>query len=188
MLSSFPCSVLSALPFQLLKEFDREDLENLRKLVKAKHRNTRQEERYEGVLWGDLKTMFEHHIEDQVWRILQGKKVLLWRLYNSCGVPFVRFEDMHFYMLVEKRYPLTPATITDMLTKKLKSNYWNKILLMKKLDDFEDKYQVSGRVVRIKRLHDDLRVTAAQLVLLVQSYNCLFRVSVAGTKLQLLKD
>ncbi|GJW18634.1 hypothetical protein Tco_0026070, partial [Tanacetum coccineum] len=108
---------------QLLKEFDREDLENLWKLVKAKHGNTRPEEGYERVLWGDLKTMFEHHIEDEVWRSLQGKKVLLWRLYDSCGVHFVRFEDMHIYMLVEKRYPLTPATITDMLNKKLKSDY-----------------------------------------------------------------
>ncbi|GJU10488.1 hypothetical protein Tco_1132884, partial [Tanacetum coccineum] len=60
-------------------------------------------------------------------------------------------------------------------------------LLMKKLDDFEDKYQVLGRIVGIKSLHDDLRVTAAQLVLLVQSYNYLFRVNAAGTKLQLLK-
>ncbi|GJT82384.1 hypothetical protein Tco_1056726 [Tanacetum coccineum] len=110
---------------QLLKEFDREHLENLWKLVKAKHGNTRPEEGYERVLWGDLKTMFEHHIEDEVWRSLQGKKVLLWRLYDSCRVHIVRFEDMYVYMLVEKRYPLTPATITDMLNKKLKSNYWN---------------------------------------------------------------
>ncbi|GJX31026.1 hypothetical protein Tco_0240881 [Tanacetum coccineum] len=40
---------------QLLKEFDREDLENLWKLVKAKHGNTRPEEGYGRVLWGDLK-------------------------------------------------------------------------------------------------------------------------------------
>ncbi|GJV27161.1 hypothetical protein Tco_1383609 [Tanacetum coccineum] len=51
---------------QLLKEFDREDLENLWKLVKAKHRNTRPKEGYERVLWGYLKTMFEHHIEDEL--------------------------------------------------------------------------------------------------------------------------
>ncbi|GJY87098.1 hypothetical protein Tco_0501726 [Tanacetum coccineum] len=43
------------------------------------------------------------------------------------------------------------------------------------------------RNVGIKRLHDDLRVTIAQLVLLVRSYNCLFRVNATGTKLQLLK-
>ncbi|GJT37384.1 hypothetical protein Tco_0937249 [Tanacetum coccineum] len=112
---------------QLRKEFDREDLENLWKLVKAKHGNTRPEKGYERVLWGDLKTMFEHHIEDEVWKSLQGKKVFLWRLYDSCGVHFVRFEDMHVYMLVEKIYPLTPATITDMLNKKLKSDYWNEM-------------------------------------------------------------
>ncbi|GJZ05348.1 hypothetical protein Tco_0538623 [Tanacetum coccineum] len=53
------------------------------KLVKAKHGNTRPEEGYERVLWGDLKTMFEHHVEDLIWRKLQGKKVLLWRLSDS---------------------------------------------------------------------------------------------------------
>ncbi|GJU69261.1 hypothetical protein Tco_1255520 [Tanacetum coccineum] len=112
---------------QLLKEFDKEDLENLWKLVKAKHGNTRPEEGYERVLWGDLKTMFDHHIEDLIWRNLQGKKVLLWRLYDSCGIHFVRFDDMHVYMLGEKRYPFTPATVTAMLNKKLQSDYWNEM-------------------------------------------------------------
>ncbi|GJZ02416.1 putative ribonuclease H-like domain-containing protein [Tanacetum coccineum] len=73
---------------QLLKEFDREDLENLWKLVKAKHGNTRPEEGYKRVLWCDLKTMFEHHIEDEVWRSLQGKKVCL-ELYDSVSNSFV---------------------------------------------------------------------------------------------------
>ncbi|GKE33772.1 hypothetical protein Tco_1453094, partial [Tanacetum coccineum] len=36
----------------------------------------RPEEGYERVLWGDLKIMFEHHVEDLVWRNLQGNKVL----------------------------------------------------------------------------------------------------------------
>ncbi|GKA68928.1 putative ribonuclease H-like domain-containing protein [Tanacetum coccineum] len=52
----------------MLKSFDREDLETLWKLVKAKHGSTRPEEGYERVLWGDLKTMFDPHVEDQVWR------------------------------------------------------------------------------------------------------------------------
>ncbi|GKB83400.1 hypothetical protein Tco_0950295 [Tanacetum coccineum] len=65
--------------------------------------------------------------EDLIWRNLQGKKVLLWRLYDSCEIHFVRFEDMHVYMLVEKRYPLTPATITGMLNKKLQADYWNEM-------------------------------------------------------------
>ncbi|GJT46069.1 hypothetical protein Tco_0954784 [Tanacetum coccineum] len=46
-----------------------------------------------------------------------------------------------------------------------------------------------GRVVGIKRLLDDLRVTVAKLMLLVYKLLLLvFRVNVAGTKLQLLKD
>ncbi|GKD32908.1 hypothetical protein Tco_1248417 [Tanacetum coccineum] len=40
---------------QMLQNIDREDLETLWKLVKAKHGNTRLEEAYERVLWGDLK-------------------------------------------------------------------------------------------------------------------------------------
>ncbi|GKA21300.1 hypothetical protein Tco_0701289 [Tanacetum coccineum] len=43
----------------------REDLKTLWKLVKAKHGSTRPEEGYERVLWGDLKTMFVPHVEDQ---------------------------------------------------------------------------------------------------------------------------
>ncbi|GJY66863.1 hypothetical protein Tco_0469101 [Tanacetum coccineum] len=49
---------------QMLKSFHREDLETLWKLVKAKHGSTRPEEGYERVLCGNLKTMFETHVED----------------------------------------------------------------------------------------------------------------------------
>ncbi|GKB90645.1 hypothetical protein Tco_0962917 [Tanacetum coccineum] len=112
---------------QMLRSFDKEDLETLWKLVKAKHGYTRPEEGYERVLWGDLKTMFEHHVEDAVWRNLRENKVLVWKLFDSCGVHFVRFQNLHVFMLVEKRYPLTPATITDMLNKKLQADHWNEM-------------------------------------------------------------
>nr|GFA13719.1 hypothetical protein [Tanacetum cinerariifolium]GFA13735.1 hypothetical protein [Tanacetum cinerariifolium] len=42
---------------------DREDLETLWKLVKAKYGNTRPKEGYKIVLWGDLKVMFKPDIE-----------------------------------------------------------------------------------------------------------------------------
>ncbi|GJV67313.1 hypothetical protein Tco_1482822 [Tanacetum coccineum] len=48
---------------KMLQNIDSEDLETLWKLVKAKHRNTRPEEAYERVLWGDLKVMFEPDVE-----------------------------------------------------------------------------------------------------------------------------
>ncbi|GJW38760.1 hypothetical protein Tco_0064605 [Tanacetum coccineum] len=40
---------------KILQGIDREDLETLWKLVKAKHGNTRPEEDYDRLLWGDLK-------------------------------------------------------------------------------------------------------------------------------------
>ncbi|GKA32388.1 hypothetical protein Tco_0718755 [Tanacetum coccineum] len=52
----------------MLKNFDREDFETLWKIVKARHGYTRLEEGYERVLWGNLKTMFKHHVEYLVWR------------------------------------------------------------------------------------------------------------------------
>ncbi|GJS75550.1 putative ribonuclease H-like domain-containing protein [Tanacetum coccineum] len=49
----------------MLKSFDREDLETLYKLVKAKYGSTRPVEDLDLVLYGDLKTMFDLHVEDQ---------------------------------------------------------------------------------------------------------------------------
>ncbi|GJR22851.1 hypothetical protein Tco_0971378 [Tanacetum coccineum] len=86
---------------QMLQNIDREDLETLWKLVKAKH--------------------------GEVWRNLQGYKVTVWKLFSSSGVHFVRFQNLHIFMLVEKRYPLTPVTITEMLNKKLQADHWNEM-------------------------------------------------------------
>ncbi|GJV33704.1 hypothetical protein Tco_1394104 [Tanacetum coccineum] len=57
---------------KMFQNIDREDLETLWKLVKAKHRNTRLEDDYERVFLGDLKVMFEPDIKSEVWRSLQG--------------------------------------------------------------------------------------------------------------------
>ncbi|GKB14882.1 hypothetical protein Tco_0848805, partial [Tanacetum coccineum] len=106
---------------------DRKDLETIWKLVKAKHGNIWPKDAYKRVMWGDLKVMFKPDKESEVWRNLQGHKVTVWKLFSSCGVHFIKFENLHIFMLVEKKYPLTPATITDMLNKKLKADYWNEM-------------------------------------------------------------
>ncbi|GJS11797.1 putative ribonuclease H-like domain-containing protein [Tanacetum coccineum] len=79
---------------KMIQDIDREDLETLWKLVKDKHENTRLEEDYERVLWGDLKVMFEPDIKSKVWRNLQGYKVTVWKLFDNCGVHFVRFKRL----------------------------------------------------------------------------------------------
>ncbi|GKD56118.1 hypothetical protein Tco_1289505 [Tanacetum coccineum] len=117
----------------MLKSFDREDLETLYKLVKAKYGLTRPVEDLDLILYGDLKTMFEPHVEDQIWKNQDNYSVLDWKLYDSCGVHSLRKQNVYIHMLVEKRYPLTPATITDMLNKKLQADHWNEMcyLLLK---------------------------------------------------------
>ncbi|GJU31792.1 hypothetical protein Tco_1175381 [Tanacetum coccineum] len=77
----------------MLKSFDREDLEDLYKLVKARYGSTRPVESMDYLLWNDMKIMFEPHVED---------------------------ESMQIYMLVEKKYPLTPPTLSMMLEKSFK--------------------------------------------------------------------
>nr|GEU98612.1 hypothetical protein [Tanacetum cinerariifolium] len=71
---------------QMLTSFDREDLEDLYKLIKAKYGSTKPVEDLDLLLWGDLKTMFEPHVEDVVWRKQQGYKVLVRKLYDSSEV------------------------------------------------------------------------------------------------------
>ncbi|GJV16098.1 hypothetical protein Tco_1361421 [Tanacetum coccineum] len=92
------------------------------------------------ICYGDLKTMFEPHVEDEIWKLQQRYKVLSWKLFDSCGVHCLSLQSGMIYMLVEKRYPLTPPTITDMLNKKLQ-----------------------GRIVGIKSLLNAASITAAHI-------------------------
>ncbi|GKD80589.1 hypothetical protein Tco_1347428 [Tanacetum coccineum] len=101
----------------------KEDLEDLYKLVKAKYESTRLVEDLDLLLWGDLKTMFEPHVEDTVWRNQQDYKVLDWKLYDSCGVHSLRMQHVYIHMLVENKYPLIPSTLTMMSEKKLQNDY-----------------------------------------------------------------
>ncbi|GJZ74788.1 hypothetical protein Tco_0639253 [Tanacetum coccineum] len=75
---------------RMLQGIDREDLEALWRIVKAKYGDTRPENEFERVLYGDLKVMFEPDIKSDIWRMLQGYKVTIWKLIDSSGVHFVR--------------------------------------------------------------------------------------------------
>ncbi|GJS89768.1 putative reverse transcriptase domain-containing protein [Tanacetum coccineum] len=149
---------------RMLQGIDREDLEALWRIVKAKYGDTRPENDFERVLYGDLKVMFEPDIKSDVWRMLQGYRVTIWKLIDSSGVHFVRFDNLHIFMLVERRYPLTPITITNMLNKKLQTDHQNEMcyqLLKLMIQKMNIKFR--GGLLGLKRLHGFLEVTAAQV-------------------------
>ncbi|GJW36371.1 hypothetical protein Tco_0059291 [Tanacetum coccineum] len=66
----------------MLQGIDREDL----RIVKAKHGDTRPENEFKRVLYGDLKLMLEPDIKSDIWRMLQGYRVTIWKLIDSSGV------------------------------------------------------------------------------------------------------
>ncbi|GJT87703.1 reverse transcriptase domain-containing protein [Tanacetum coccineum] len=147
---------------KMLKNFDREDLEVLWSIVKARFKKTKPVNYMDNFLLLNLKTMFEHHVEDNVWKNQQGLvKVLNWKLYDSCGVHCVTMQSMLFYLLVEKMYPLTNHTLHQMFNDvKLQVDYecemaFELLRLVKK--QLKEGY---GRIVGIKSL---LEVTAAKL-------------------------
>ncbi|GKA95402.1 hypothetical protein Tco_0817440 [Tanacetum coccineum] len=72
---------------KMLKNFNREDLEVLWSIVKARFKKTKPVNYMDNFLLLNLKTMFEHHVEDS---------------------------SILYYLLVEKMYPLTHHTLTQM--------------------------------------------------------------------------
>ncbi|GKB85369.1 hypothetical protein Tco_0957641 [Tanacetum coccineum] len=89
----------------MLKMFDREDLEVLYRIVKDRFKSTKPV----GdniVLWGNLMTMFEPSAGDEMWREQGRYLIKSWKLIDSCGVHCLMLESMYIYMLVEKEYPL----------------------------------------------------------------------------------
>ncbi|GJR24908.1 hypothetical protein Tco_0973435 [Tanacetum coccineum] len=167
----------------MLKSFDKEDLETLWKLVKANHGSTGPEEGYERVLWGDLKTMFDPHVEDQVWRNQQDYRVLDWKVYDSCGVHSLRMQHMHIYMLVEKRCPLTPATVTDMLNKKLQCDHFSKMYI-----SFLNFSQNSSRINEVFGSILQLMMLVYKLLLLMLEVNAASTKVTTAQRLRLLKE
>ncbi|GKB91646.1 hypothetical protein Tco_0963918 [Tanacetum coccineum] len=70
---------------KMLDDFDRQDVLDLHRLVKARYM-TSSPEGYDLMLWGDLKILFEPDEEDEVWRNQHEYKLISWRLFDSCGI------------------------------------------------------------------------------------------------------
>ncbi|GJS16062.1 putative reverse transcriptase domain-containing protein [Tanacetum coccineum] len=68
----------------------------------------------------ELKRLFEPDTDDKLWKLQKHIHDLTWRLYDSCGVHHMSTEKgIDIYMLIEKGYPLSKGTLTQMLVAKL---------------------------------------------------------------------
>ncbi|GJV71472.1 hypothetical protein Tco_1491467 [Tanacetum coccineum] len=104
---------------EMLEDFDRQDVEELYRLVKERYSASRLEG-YDLMLWGDLDTLFEPDEEDEIWKNQHEYNVISWILYDFCGIHILLMQNgIAIHMLTEKKYPLSQEMISKMLKKKL---------------------------------------------------------------------
>ncbi|GJT68479.1 hypothetical protein Tco_1019959 [Tanacetum coccineum] len=104
---------------EVLHIFDRQDLFHLYDLMREQYSEVTLDG-FALILWGDLKIMMESSTEgneqSDFWSGQQDWKIVTWRLYESCGVCILEFEDgIVIHMLVERRYPLSKDLLQRML-------------------------------------------------------------------------
>nr|GEW77110.1 hypothetical protein [Tanacetum cinerariifolium] len=92
----------------LLRQLDREDLNQLWALVKEYLSIRLASNDKEMKLWVELKRMYEPNPEDQLWTLTQNymHAPVKWKLYDLSGVHHVTAKDKEIFMLVEMDYPL----------------------------------------------------------------------------------
>nr|GEX45345.1 hypothetical protein [Tanacetum cinerariifolium] len=105
----------------MLKQFDKEDLQQLWTLVKETLSIKQATKDKEKELWVELKRLFRPNFEDQLWTHNQAlmHDPLEWKFYDTCGVHHVFTKDQEIFMLVEKDYPLRKGLATVMICNKL---------------------------------------------------------------------
>ncbi|GKA23338.1 hypothetical protein Tco_0709300 [Tanacetum coccineum] len=104
----------------MIKDFTREDLIELYRLVMQKYGTNRPEDAYDRVLWSDLRTMFDPPLnEDAIWSLPLQQKMVSWRYYDKCAVHCLTLEASTIYMLADRKYPLSKDDCQMMLKMKL---------------------------------------------------------------------
>nr|GFB61988.1 hypothetical protein [Tanacetum cinerariifolium] len=104
----------------LLKNFDREDLEDLWRIVKERFSTLKPSNYSDDCLLATLKTMFEKSDkQDVVWRnqnTIYGQALVKgWKLLSSCGVYIITLTTTNIILLVERRYPLSKFTLEQLV-------------------------------------------------------------------------
>nr|GEV66632.1 hypothetical protein [Tanacetum cinerariifolium] len=126
----------------LLRNFDREDLEMLWKIVEEGFEYSEPKNFSDDFLLNALKTMFEKpNVEANIWKNQRCRyglaKVKSWKLLESYGVYIITFTTTQMILLVERRYHLTRFIMEQML---------NNVRL-----EVEEKSEVSLELLRFVR-------------------------------------
>ncbi|GJS51392.1 putative ribonuclease H-like domain-containing protein [Tanacetum coccineum] len=136
----------------MLKEFDKDDMVTLWKLVKDRFKEELPKSDLEKCLFWPLKVMFEPVATDGLWQF--EAPIKSWRLYKSCRVHCLIMEGMIIYMLDDVEYPLLKTTLHKMLDHKCELD--NEDLDQIDTNDLEEmdlKWQVAMLTIRVKRGH-----------------------------------
>nr|GEU36626.1 hypothetical protein [Tanacetum cinerariifolium] len=163
---------------QMLKCFDREDLKNLYKLVKARYASTRPVKNMDYLLWSDMKLMFKPHVEDE------GRIVRIKSLLDAVGITAtqvcVNAAQLELVMLVSfnEKYIKCILLLVEVKTTSTKLMLPRKLILQhletfggntRDLDSiWEENRHAFGSAVKfkdvgIKSLLDAVRITVAQV-------------------------
>ncbi|GKA19239.1 hypothetical protein Tco_0699154, partial [Tanacetum coccineum] len=108
---------------EMLEDFDRQDVEDLYRLVKERFATSRPEG-YDLMLWGDLHTLFEPNEEDEIWMGQHEYDVISWSLYDHYGVYILLMHNgIAIHMLTKKSYPLSQEMLSKMLSRRLEVDH-----------------------------------------------------------------
>nr|GFB45073.1 hypothetical protein [Tanacetum cinerariifolium] len=104
----------------LLKNFDREDLETLWRIVRNRFSTSKPTNFSDEYLLLTLKTMFEEpDRQDAIWinqKSVHGLALVKrWKLLTSCGVHVIILSTVQLFLLVERRYPLSRFTLEQLV-------------------------------------------------------------------------
>nr|GEY71082.1 hypothetical protein [Tanacetum cinerariifolium] len=124
----------------MLKHLDREDLNQLWRLVKESLSIRLAISDKEMELWVELKRLYETDVEDQLWTHTQNlmHAPVEWKLYDTCRVHHVTSKDKEIFMLVEKDYPFRKGLAIVMICYKLQidsllDEFARELFLLKKI-------------------------------------------------------
>nr|GEY87773.1 hypothetical protein [Tanacetum cinerariifolium] len=152
----------------LLKHLDKEDLNQLWRLVKETLSNRAPTSDKEMEPWVELSRLYEPDHKDQMWTHTQNfmHAPVEWKLYDSCGVHHVTSNDKEIFMLVEKDYPLRKGLALVMISYKLQVENYSQMAndLILKIYKIANSLRQQGRIVGNK-MHKAFPLTGIEFLL-----------------------